>query len=98
MGAPPCQESSRHSCAARGIIAGVKNGSSLIGMKYFRQGRTELESAVTKGDSLTLGAALLARSHYFLGETLRLAGDSAAAAGHYTKARQTVDEMNRSPQ
>jgi hypothetical protein len=60
-------------------------------MKYFRQGRTELESAVTKGDSL--GAALLARSHYFLGEARRLAGDPAAAAGHYTKARQTVDEM-----
>ena len=67
-------------------------GAALIGVKDFRQARTELESAVTKSDSL--GArALLARSHYFLGEALRLAGDSAAAAGHYTTARQTVEEM-----
>jgi eukaryotic-like serine/threonine-protein kinase len=67
-------------------------GAALIGVKDFRQARTELESAVTKSDSL--GArALLARSHYLLGETLRLAGDSAAAAGHYTKARQTLDEI-----
>ncbi len=67
-------------------------GAALIGMKDFRQARTELESAVTKSDNL--GArAVLARSHYFLGEALRLGGDSAAAAGHYTKARQTVEEM-----
>jgi hypothetical protein len=67
-------------------------GAALIGVKDFRQARTELESAVTKSDSL--GArAVLARSHYFLGEALRLGGDSAAAAGHYTTARQTLEEM-----
>lgn len=62
-------------------------------MKYFRQGRTELESAVTKHDSS--GAARLARSHYFLGEALRLAGDAATAEPHYTKARQTLKEIKK---
>jgi tetratricopeptide (TPR) repeat protein len=66
-------------------------GTALIGAKDFRQARTELESAVRKSDSL--GArARLARSHYFLGEALRLAGDS-AATGHFTTARQMVEEM-----
>src|SRR5262249_24316975 len=67
-------------------------GAALMGAKDFRQAKTELEPAVTKSDSL--GArALLARSHYFLGEALRLAGDSGAAASHYTTARQTLEEM-----
>jgi tetratricopeptide (TPR) repeat protein len=67
-------------------------GAALIGAKDLRQARTELESAVTKSDSL--GArAVLARSHYFLGEALRLAGDAPGAASHYTKARQVLDEM-----
>jgi hypothetical protein len=83
MGAPTVPKRSRDSHAARRIVICVKNGSSLIGMKYFRQGRTELESAVTKRESS--GAARLARSHEFLDEAPHLAGDSAAAAGRYTK-------------
>jgi tetratricopeptide (TPR) repeat protein len=67
-------------------------GVALIGVKDYRQAKAQLESAAAKSESL--GArALLARSHYLLGEALRLAGDSATAAGHYTKARQTLDEI-----
>jgi uncharacterized protein HemY len=45
-------------------------GAAVIGVKDHRQAKAQLESAAAKSESL--GArALLARSHYLLGEALR---------------------------
>ena len=62
-------------------------GVAHLGIKNPTQARPELESAVTKSERL--GArALIARSHHFLGEALRLTGNQSDAATHYAKTKQ----------
>ena len=66
-------------------------GMALVGAKDTTQARVELESAVTKSQRLS-ARALLARSHYFLGEAQR---SGAASTTHHSKAQELLEEMKR---
>ena len=67
---------------------------ALIGSKDYAQARQQADTL--RNISEKLGFKLpLARSHYFLGEILRLGNQPAEAAPQYQQARQILEDMSK---
>jgi hypothetical protein len=67
-------------------------GEALTSAKNYALAQRELEGAVNRSDKLGL-RALLAQSHFLLGNTLERSGHTAEASPHYAQARQLVESI-----
>lgn len=74
------------------IQSSVSLGEALTSAKNYALAQRELEGAVTRSDKLGL-RALLAQSHFLLGNTLERSGHTAEASPHYAQARQLVESI-----
>jgi serine/threonine protein kinase/tetratricopeptide (TPR) repeat protein len=74
----------------------VDLAEALIKMKEYTHARQELETALTSSEKLGLRLEA-ARIHYFLGESLRLLGNTSEAAGQYQLAHTMLDDLNKEP-
>ncbi|MGH9701976.1 MAG: tetratricopeptide repeat protein, partial [Candidatus Acidiferrales bacterium] len=69
-------------------------GEAYLLSKNYPAARQELESAARKSDNLGL-KALLARSDYLLGITLRATGSQAEAARRFSDAAKLLEDMHK---
>jgi tetratricopeptide (TPR) repeat protein/predicted Ser/Thr protein kinase len=69
-------------------------GEALLLSKNYPAARQELESAARKSENLGL-KALLAKSDYLLGMTLRASGNQAEAARRFQDASKLLEEMHQ---
>jgi eukaryotic-like serine/threonine-protein kinase len=67
---------------------------ALMNTRQYPAARQELDAALRKSEKLGL-KALLARSHYLLGRTLKLSGNAAEATGHLAEARRIADAIRQ---
>jgi tetratricopeptide (TPR) repeat protein len=70
----------------------VTLGEALVNIKDYPRAGQELEAALRKSESLGL-RPLLARSHYLLAVTLRLAGRGPEATRHSEEAHRVLNEI-----
>jgi len=68
-----------------------------IDSNNYSQARQLLERSVADSQRLGLNV-LLAKSHFLLAEALRLTGDQAEAAHHYSEAHRIIDEIHKEAQ
>lgn len=69
-------------------------GEALIAAKDFSGARNSLESTLRTSERLNL-KMLQARSHYLLGNALRLSSHEAEASSHYVQVRGLLEEMRK---
>jgi serine/threonine protein kinase/tetratricopeptide (TPR) repeat protein len=72
----------------------VDMAQALINTKDYKHARQELDNALPSSEKLGLRLET-ARIHYFLGEVLRLDGNSTDAAIHYKQARSILDNIKQ---
>jgi hypothetical protein len=68
----------------------------LINVKEYARSQRELARALASSEKLGL-RAMLARSHYLMATTLRLAGSGAEATGHYRETVRLLEEIRQEP-
>lgn len=78
------------------IRSSVDLAQALNNAKDYGRAREQLDSALAQSEKLGLRLEL-ARTHYFLGEILRLGGNPSEAAGHYQLAHTMLDEIRKEP-
>jgi tetratricopeptide (TPR) repeat protein len=67
---------------------------ALIINKDYSRARQEADRSMRSGEKLGLQTSL-AKSHYLLGEALRLSGNQAEASRHYAEAHRILDEIRK---
>ena len=69
-------------------------GEAGIGLRNYGLAKTELQNAVSRGESLGM-QGLLAQSHFLLARVLELTGKKDEAQDHYKQARQIADGIQK---
>jgi tetratricopeptide (TPR) repeat protein len=78
------------------LLSSVDMAEAMIDSKDYSHAGQELQADLGKGEKL--GARYqTVRIHYLLGNTSRLSGNSAEAAGHYRQALSLLDEIRKEP-
>ncbi len=72
------------------VECSVYLGQALIAAKEYPRAQEVLQRALANSEKLGLQVSL-AKSHYLLGEALRLGGSAAEAPHHYAEARRILD-------
>jgi eukaryotic-like serine/threonine-protein kinase len=78
------------------IRSSVDLAQALINAKDYGRAREQLDSALAQSEKLGLRLEL-ARTHYFLGEILRLGGNPNESVAHYQLAHTMFDEIRKEP-
>jgi eukaryotic-like serine/threonine-protein kinase len=76
------------------VEASLYLAQALINTKDYARAKRELDSSLRASEKLGLQASL-AKSHYLLGEALRLGGNQTDAALHYAEAHRILEEIHK---
>lgn len=76
------------------VECSVDLAHAMINGKDYSHAQQELQNALSKSEKLG-SRYLTLRIHYLLGNALRLAGNTAEAAGHYREALRLLDEIRK---
>jgi tetratricopeptide (TPR) repeat protein/predicted Ser/Thr protein kinase/TolB-like protein len=78
------------------LTSSVDMAEAMINTRDYSHARQQLQHNLTRSEKLGLRLDT-ARIHYFLGNAIRLGGDSAEAAGQYRQAVGLFDDMKKEP-
>ncbi|HXY10237.1 MAG TPA: tetratricopeptide repeat protein [Terriglobales bacterium] len=76
------------------VEASLYLAQALIDNKDYARARRELDTSLRNSEKFGLQASL-AKSHFLLGEALRLSGNQTDAAIHYAEAQRIVDDIHK---
>jgi tetratricopeptide (TPR) repeat protein/predicted Ser/Thr protein kinase len=76
------------------VEASLYVAQALINNKDYSRARQELDDSLRNSEKLGLQTSL-AKSHYLMGEALRLGGNETDAALHYTEAHRILDDIHK---
>jgi len=76
------------------VEASLYLAQALINNKDYSRARQELDNALRNSEKLGLQASL-AKSHFLMGEALRLNGNQTDAALHYGQAHRMLDDIHK---
>jgi tetratricopeptide (TPR) repeat protein len=91
---PLVEEADRGALKHLSLECSIYLGEALIASKQYPQAREVLDRARRTSENLGL-QVLAAKSHYSLGEALRLSGNQAEASEHYSTAHQILDNLRK---
>jgi len=91
---PLAEEANRLGLKYLAVESSIYQAQALLDSKDYSHARPQLEDSLRVSEKLGL-QALLAKSHYFLAEALRLGGGQAEAAHHYAEARRILDDIQK---
>ena len=67
---------------------------ALINNKDYSRARQELDNSLRNSEKLGLQVSL-AKSHYLMGEAVRLGGNQTDATRHYSEAHRILDDIHK---
>jgi len=91
---PLAEDADRSGLKHLSVECSLYQAEALIASKQYPQARELLDRARRNSESLGLQVSL-AKSHYLLGETLRLSGNQAEAPHHYAEAHRILDDIRK---
>jgi eukaryotic-like serine/threonine-protein kinase len=91
---PLAEEADRSGLKYLAVDSSIYLAQALLDSKDYSRARQQLEDSLRVSEKLGL-QALLAKSHYFLAEALRLGGSQTEASHHYAEARRILDDIRK---